>query len=74
MPATDADHNENEDTKVNVEEEMSAVKSAIVDNWKKIAVSVVFELVHKMRSAEATSWSISTAVVSSCLPAADIPG
>jgi len=35
--ATDADHNENEDTKVNVEEEMSAIKSAIVDSWKKIA-------------------------------------
>eukprot|EP00794_Sanderia_malayensis_P003678 gene3678-4195_t len=32
----DTDQNENVEPKVNVEEEMSAVKSAICDNWKKL--------------------------------------
>ena len=40
LTATDTDQNENEEPKLNVEEEMSAIKSTIIDNWKKLTVRV----------------------------------
>ena len=35
------DQNQNDQPKVNVEEEMSAIKSTIIDNWKKLTVSYI---------------------------------